>query len=150
MVVWIFYGKYCHVSIAIEVKLLFVVGFIVRLLMICVLNLLQIILCSFVFRSNYFYLGLPQNGLKLIGDWAHYLYDIAVYMTSSPWQYHVIRYWHLYHTNDQSMKSDIIIRKFIKHYAIYSIGRATSLIPLLRVSAEVPVLTVYGTKVCSV
>lgn len=104
-----------------------------------------VLFCSV--RSNYFYLGLPQNGLKLLGDWAHHLYDAAVFVTNSSMQYNVIRYWHLYHVHDSAMKSDVLVRKFIKHYVYYSIGRATSLVPLLRVGARIPVLTVYGTKV---
>jgi hypothetical protein len=99
-------------------------------------------------RSNYFYLGLPQNGLKLLGDWAHCLYDVAVYLTDSKLQYPVVRYWHLYHTDAKAMQSDIMVRKFIKHSVYSSIGKATSLVPLLKLSSLVPVLTVYGTKVC--
>ena len=107
-----------------------------------------IVFCIFsTLRSNYFYMGLPQNGLKLIGDWAHLIYDTAVYLTDSQWKYHVIRYWHLYHTDEIAMQSDFMVRKFIKHYGYYSIGRATSLVPLLRASARVPVMTIYGTKV---
>jgi hypothetical protein len=101
-------------------------------------------------RSNYFYLGLPQNALKIIGDWAHCLYDAVVYVTDSKLQYHVIRYWHLYHTDEKTMKSDHMVRKFIKHYTYYSIGRATSLVSLLKVGASVPTMTVYGTKVKSI
>ena len=96
-------------------------------------------------RSNYFYMGLPQNILKILGDWAHYVYDLAVFITDSKLQYHVIRYWHLYHTHESSMRSDFMVRKFIKHYVYYSIGRATSLVPLLRLSTSIPVITVYGT-----
>ena len=99
-------------------------------------------------RSNYFYLGLPQNALKVLGDWAHGFYDAAVYLTGSTLQYHVIRYWHLYHTDEVAMQSDVMVRKFIKHSLFSSIGRATSLVPLLKLSAaSVPVMTVYGTKV---
>jgi hypothetical protein len=83
----------------------------------------------------------------MLGDGAHYLYDLAVYLTDSKLQYHVIRYWHLYHTNEKAMKSDVMVRKFIKHSVYYSIGKATSLVPLLKLGALVPVMTVYGTKV---
>lgn len=98
-------------------------------------------------RSNYFYLGLPQNALKLLGDWAHYGYDAAVYLTGSRLQYPVIRYWHLYHTHASAMQADVMVRKFIKHWGYASIGTATSLVPLLRLGSLVPVMTVYGTKV---
>ena len=108
---------------------------------------LSCLIFSSLLRSNYFYLGLPQNGLKRLGDWAHHLYDFAVFMTDSELQYHVIRYWHLYHTDEKAMRSDFMVQKFIKHSGYYSIGKATSLVALLQLSATIPVMTIYGSKV---
>lgn len=105
------------------------------------------VMLLFISRSNYFYLGLPQTVLRALGDWAHLAYDAAVLLTDSKLSYSVIRYWHLYHMDESAMMSDIIVRKFIKHSGFSSIGRAISLVPLLNVSASVPVMTVYGTQV---
>ena len=82
----------------------------------------------------------------MLGDWAHHIYDLAVFLTDSKLQYHTIRYWHLYHTHENAMVSDYMVRKFIKHYVYYSIGRATSLVPLLKLGSKVPVVTIYGSN----
>ena len=107
---------------------------------------IQLPFCLY-YRSNYFYLGLPQNALKLLGDWAHHIYDAAVYIAGSKLQYPVIRYWHLYHTHASAMQADVMVHKFIKHSGYSSIGTATSLVPLLQLGTRIPVRTVYGTKV---
>lgn len=93
--------------------------------------------------STYFSFGLPHVPIKLLGNLAFYIYDFALKVTGANIDSLMVEYWHAVHISPE-MNSDIIIRKYVQHNYIYSIGSSLALVPFLNLS--IPVATVYGTK----
>jgi pimeloyl-ACP methyl ester carboxylesterase len=91
--------------------------------------------------SSYFSFGMPHSVIKLLGDVAHYLYDLAQFVIGNIDSV-LVRYWHLVHMSD-AMAADKVVGKFIDHRLAYSFGRPV-LVPFLNLS--VPVATVYGSE----
>ena len=83
--------------------------------------------------ATYFTFGLPQNPIQLLGDWTHSIYDFLIHINNVKIDSFYVRYWHLIHMS-QHMKSDIILRKFIVHYGVYSMGVGVSFLPLLNLT----------------
>lgn len=102
--------------------------------------------------ASYFSLGLPQYPVQLLGDWMHYIYDLLMLINDVNIDYVYVRYWHLVHMS-KDMIPDTIVRKFILHHGLYSMGVGISFLPLIRLthaidenSTPLPVAIVFGEK----
>jgi pimeloyl-ACP methyl ester carboxylesterase len=102
--------------------------------------------------ASYFSLGLPQLPIQLLGDWTHLLYELLQYLHGVKIDYVFVRYWHLVHMS-RHLLSDVIVRKFITHRGLYSLGVGVSFLPLLKIthgpegvvtSSPLPVAIVFG------
>lgn len=102
--------------------------------------------------ASYFSFGLPQYPIQLLGDWMHYIYDLLMLINDVDIDYVYVRYWHLVHMS-KDMIPDAIVRKFILHHGIYSMGVGISFLPLIKLthkfdenSTPLPVAIVFGEK----
>jgi pimeloyl-ACP methyl ester carboxylesterase len=106
--------------------------------------------------ATYFTFGLPQYPIQLLGDWMHYLYDMLSLLTNVQIDYSFVRYWHLVHMSPD-MIPDVIVKKFIFHNGLYSMGIGISLLPLIKLTHQhhnqatpqaepFPVAIVFGEK----
>lgn len=103
--------------------------------------------------ATYFCFGLPQYPIQLLGDWTHYIYDLLIHINDVKIEYFYVRYWHLVHMSP-NMIPDAIVRKFIVHYGIYSMGVGVSLLPLINLThtndnndlIPLPVAIVFGSN----